>query len=1377
MPEGFGEKVRRARSALGWTQRDLAQRLDIGQQAVSNWERGKSYPAAAMVSRVAELLSLDIDAPQRAAPRTAAGDPAATVNPPVRPLSARLPLHELPPDVFEHFSADLARALHPNSQVHRYGGQGHTQEGIDVLITHPDGTSIGIQCKREQQFGPEKVKKAVGELTANVGRCFIFLTRIASPQARQEVANHQPVWTLWDTDDLSREVRTLPDRDAAVRLVDTYFPGWRESFLGVASPGPWLTTGEFFRPFVKESIYSHEWALVGRVGELAALRSFGASSEQRLAVVAGRGGIGKTRLLRAATQEAETQEPTTVRFLSTGANVAPQDFEVLPPDAGLLVVIDDAHDRIDLAALIAGIRRFRPKAKVLLSSRPYGLPQLHSDLQKVGVHPSEVPTWELSDLTISEAEALAQDVLGPGLGPRVAPKLAAQASDCPLLIVVGAALIAKGKLEPGRLEVSQDIRAEILRTFGAVVTEAPGGETELRRETLKMVAVLQPFRLTQPDFQQAAVAVVGRPYDQIAQSLRALQDAGVLLRRAQSVRIVPDLLGDVVLADAAVDGPSGASTGYLERVCGALSGMALAHAVVNAGRVDWQTRRSDGHTASAVDVLWTALADEYEVGASSARQQIMQAVRHVAVFQPKHAIAMVRTALGIPTGTSGSLVSKDIAADDEVAGELPTILYRAVYSLDYLAEAADLLWELAREDTRPPHQRPEHPMRLLAELAEYAVGKPLEFQSGMISAVERWLRDDHAAEHAHSPFAVLEPVLATEFEQRRSDGLTLMFRGYSVAADVVRPLRDRVIDLALGEAHADDVRRAVRAAQALGAGIRYPAGMYGRTVSAAEHESWTEVFVDVLDSLAELAAHPGLDPIVVVAVRQAVQWHAQYANGGTNRAAQTVLAAMPDDIEHRLAHVLHDGWGSANRESENFDERSERREAYFSEVAAEACDRWSPEEVVECLDRRLALDCYAYGRAGAGPIPFVWTLVRLHPEVGVALLRRFIAESTGSDPTVSGTIGILRELVPTALGNVADSLPDEAMELAQALVDTPNIADTRAVAHAFGWGRGTRSVLLEGEADLLLTLIAHDDPDVRRLAVSAARFLRNDQQLALQLISNIRLADSTAVAAEVAGLLTTPGAVSWKQLTEAQTADLLEQLRTCPSIDDFHISCLLAEMSAARPEKTLEFLVRRAETYERHPSPTEYDVLPFHWDKPLRFRDSKDFERLLRGVLMWIAEAPQSWTRSQMGAEIFNAVAGPFDEQVRKLLSDAVTSGDGQQMLAVAAILSHAPRGFIWKNTDFVITCLRAAEVHGNDCLQAIRGGVHSALIRGTRTGRPGQPFQEDVEQRDKANEIANTLSPESVEHRFYQDLGSAAESQIRQEIGRDAELDDRRIW
>ena len=85
---------------------------------------------------------------------------------------------------------------------------------------------------------------------------------------------------------------------AKIRLVDTYFPGFREAFLGVPRPSPWETAEDFFRPLTGTALFSHKWRLVGRDQEVAALAAFVKDADQQVALLIGQGGIGKSRIVR-----------------------------------------------------------------------------------------------------------------------------------------------------------------------------------------------------------------------------------------------------------------------------------------------------------------------------------------------------------------------------------------------------------------------------------------------------------------------------------------------------------------------------------------------------------------------------------------------------------------------------------------------------------------------------------------------------------------------------------------------------------------------------------------------------------------------------------------------------------------------------------------------------------------------------------------------------------------------------------------------------------------------------------------------------------------------------------------------------------------------
>ena len=57
-PKTPGGRLRAIRLRFGWTQRDLAQLLSVGQQAVSNWEQDRVMPVGAVKQRLATLLGV-----------------------------------------------------------------------------------------------------------------------------------------------------------------------------------------------------------------------------------------------------------------------------------------------------------------------------------------------------------------------------------------------------------------------------------------------------------------------------------------------------------------------------------------------------------------------------------------------------------------------------------------------------------------------------------------------------------------------------------------------------------------------------------------------------------------------------------------------------------------------------------------------------------------------------------------------------------------------------------------------------------------------------------------------------------------------------------------------------------------------------------------------------------------------------------------------------------------------------------------------------------------------------------------------------------------------------------------------------------------------
>ena len=402
--------AKKEREQRGWKQAELAGRIPIGQQTVSRWSAGRRVPNREQVKRLLELFELD---PDQVDVWLDQGDESAEgALPPARPLNPDLPIGSLTAAYFERFGRSLVKALHPAGGVHRFGDQGDRQDGIDLYAEEPNGPITTYQCKRygpRTDFGPAKVTAAMTANTITAKHHYILLTRTATPGARKVVLGN-PDWSLWDLEDIAEVIRSELDLDAQMRLVDRFFPNHREDFLGLPERGPWLTVEEFFGAFDDPlQLLNHTWSLVGRQQDVDDLTAFSVGTDaDRLAIVIGPGGSGKSRLLRAVITSLEAHPELRVRFLLPGTAVAAGLVEHLPEGRSVLVMRRTRDPRPRGLAVRRGCAATGYPGN--RRGRPYGVARIRSVAQRANLvdKPLEIGLRELS---LPEVTALATEVL------------------------------------------------------------------------------------------------------------------------------------------------------------------------------------------------------------------------------------------------------------------------------------------------------------------------------------------------------------------------------------------------------------------------------------------------------------------------------------------------------------------------------------------------------------------------------------------------------------------------------------------------------------------------------------------------------------------------------------------------------------------------------------------------------------------------------------------------------------------------------------------------------------------------------------------------------------------------------------------------------
>ncbi|WP_146080255.1 helix-turn-helix domain-containing protein [Pseudoclavibacter sp. RFBG4] len=1333
--------LRTAREAKGLDQAAVARHVGLRQQAVSTWERGGSRPRVNQLPQLCSLLELDI-----VAVRVAGEYEDASIIP-SQPRLRLLPFAQLSDDAFEAFVRDLYRGLHPDWEVTRNGSTGYKQYGVDVFATG-DGQRVGIQCKHEKVFGPADVQAAIDAVMreARINSGLIALSRpTATPNARLKVADH-PGWALWDGEDIAAHVRDLPAEKQLV-LIDAYFPRLREEFLGVAAPSPWLKVDEYEPALAGRLGYDRRFDLVGRDDEIDRLTRLIADHQPTVFVV-GRGGIGKTRLL---VELARTESDREIRFASRGP-ITPDMFEMLPSGAPVIVLDDALSLDTNVMSLVSGIRNARPDANIVFSVRPKAEPELLTALSMTPLTAKEVRV-SVTELSIPEAEKLARVALGEAGSDQVVELLGRAGYDCPLIIVVGAHLIREGHLRSDALAGNPQLREEVLVHFADVVTRGTNGEA--RRAVLDAIATVQPARLDQSDFLDALTVLSGQSERVVLQSVDDLEDIGVIMRRGQSVRVVPDLLSEAILERALIS-RSGLDTKWSMQVAQFVRDDALTNAIRNISLIDWYRRGMS--ESQLADSLWERLTQSVLQLSNTGRKSLVHGVEAVAAVYPDRAMHLAQLIVDNPAPDEDDPLSRLWGGEGYVTAtstnrELTGLIRNASYHPDHLEHAMELLLTISQGDARPENQNPEHAFRVLRELGEFQQHRHLRLNEQYVEIVGKWLENESSTTHRPKLLSLLKPALADEVTFTRSKGPSIELSRRSINMDVVATLRLRVIELAAGQLRSDSAT-ALGAVSVLEEVIR----------SAGRDEEMTTELETAFELLGDVISDPSIPPSVRLSAYRALKWQAKYGHGARKGAARETRRRLVVDTDYQVTRLLRAGWAVDEDDDDDDDsgqpasryERSlEVSQLMIDSVVAEWSISYDDQQVLDRVHELMRSEHAASGSFLA-PDHLLLRLFETRPGVAQAALT----DITVGDDAVMAT----QRVAMITLFAKDDPLAGRA---ARALADM----DQRGAHLVAAAVTSVRGEAIGGQREQILRdLAARNDLVLSTQLLSAARWWEpQDHSLVLDLLRSAPVDLDSSLAEAVAELLVDGRIVEWSGLVDADRDALLDRFVRTPSLDGYDFARLLNTEIRMDASRGMRFLMDRLEMEESADS--GYQALPHSWGEPLAFRESGFFSKALSELVEWLLET-DSWKRASLGSALFEQIAGRLDAEALMVLLDLIRSEDSARIRLAADLLQHAHRHFVLEHPDFVDAALAAVGNVDEGTARALIRGLHGPAVYGTRSRTIGVDDPDEIALRDGAQALAQRHPMNSRVRSFYEDVSRLAADRIEEE-----RVDDKSLW
>jgi transcriptional regulator with XRE-family HTH domain len=1308
-------------------QSELATLVKTTQQTVSRWESGHSRPRANQIPLLARVLRTkpeELLAAAGYAPRTA-----------IPSFDKPFPTDGLNPESFERFCQSLLEKLYPHADVHAAGGQGHTQEGVDIDVTFPDGTCHAFQCKRVDQFGPAKVDKAVAEHTRNATRKTILLSRVASPKAR-EAARAHPGWDIWDKEDISRRVRDLPKEQQA-RLVDIFFPGQHFALLGDAAEGRWQTIEEFFAPYMAgRGAFSHDWQLVGRTGELAALLGKLEDDQIQVLLLTGTGGVGKSRILKEAVEKYQSAHKAfVIRFLSPTQEVTGESLKELGQGEKLLIV-DDAHDRSDLPLLFQYVAAPQSNARLLLSLRPYGRDYVKlqaANFALAGTYMSEVT---LQALSLRQATELARQALERFGGPiGEAESIALLTLDCSLATVIGAQVVATDRRHFELVKNEELFRSTLLGKFQGIIAGQIGtkSDADLVGKILRVLALAQPFYPEDPTIPEIIATVEGIEAHDVSRIIRALTEAGVLFRRGRRYRLSPDLLADHIIEHTCI-GPERVSTGYAEKVFAVAGNQYLENVLLNLGKLDWRLTNGQPTNSCLLDGIWGQLAPSTEYG-----DPHIKAVTAVAYYQPERALGF----------------AEKLIREGRYLRDLPELIKYAAYNYESALWACECLWELGKGDARELNQHPGHAIRILSELCAVRPNKPLQYNETIVDFGLSLLKRADVWSYKYSPIDILRGILHPEGHTTESHGRGFSIRKFSVNLDTVIALRTKVVDAIIQALSHQNLRAATLAAQCLQEALRYP---MDPTMEA--YQSWTEHFVQTLGKI-EISIRAGnIDPLVVIDVARSVSRHAYCGPEETRVAAQRILASLPDSLEFRTLLALADGHGHILRHTDFHTHQAKWKE-YLSTLVKDLLRHYPDGETLRLfIERQFAHIKNHHSGTSSSPYVLCWHLISTSAPMARALCENALVDE--GSPT--------RRLAATALAKVMQENRADALAYIRQYIKSDSRELHAAVGSAFGLLGPQELPLYANELTIFKQLLSANDQWIVQSTIGSVRIVaKEDDRLAIDLFKQVDIGISAELADNVFMNFAPDNGELLASLAAEEVDVFLSGLMRLPELNGYWIEVFLAAVSATHALRLVRFFIDRV----NHAADSEdWNYRPCNHGPyahvPLRFRESADFDVALRQVSQWMTSRDGLLFRER-GAQLFETMFKPFDDVIVGSLQrwcDAATEAD---IRTIAKILSESHPTFVFEHRAFVERFLERAKQFGKNILDEAIGQFFRSAIGGVRSGTVGEPTPEDLLMKQEAEKILSDLPRFAPAYPLYDSIARHAGWSIDRSI-RDGE-------
>jgi len=1110
-------------------------------------------------------------------------------------------------------------------------------------------------------------------------------------------------------------------------------------------------------------LFDFNQTLRGRQTRLSELDSFLNDPAKRIGFLSGRGGIGKTKLLRDWSQATAGWEVLWVSQHGVWHEGSPGEI----PATDTVVIADDAHHYGDIDKLISLVssRTGESRLKLLIATRPSGEPFLDEMLARLADSSSVARFKRLRSLKKTATVEIAGEMLGPKY-EHLASRLAEVSKDTPLITVVGGKLIARGQIIPDLLANDREFRQLVFSKFHEERTGEFPSSGRSNSALLELIAAVQPIDDEGSDFvSRAAVFLAIRP-DQIRRGLSDLEQREVLIRGGGKLRIVPDLFADYLLEIASIDA-RGRANGFADAVFTTFEEAQLSSLLKNFAELDWRITRS-GSEARLLDNIWTSIVKRFRAQDAADRRYFLRTAQGIVVFQPANIQKLIQVAMDepVPSVRKWGLIR---STQEHILAQLPTLLGVTIVNEDVSSDAFARLWQLALHESQEvsgPAQR------TLKSAIGYEIYKHPIYNERVLEFVEHLAEDSTSYAADFTPLDLMDKLLDREIDVTEWEGGSISVSARPVPYDMIQALRERALRVVNHALYAGDPRIAARAAASLSSvlGEFHPKFRAGVT---AEEQAWQDQErLGVLDTLRKRVEAEDVSLQLVWKIHRMLRWIGKRA--GQSAIVRDGAAALQHNLSRpeffELFDVLCTNEFEDNTEADGYNIPAQGRRGQQDSAIASLIARFSNvEDQVKVIEQLLqqAVD------AGINPESVDPVLSQMCRN------RRFLegfSEYARQNPN-----SILASIAGIAVRVWRDRDLVQFARYGCLFAESLNLRTAGSVASSVAYGPPL-DVPVPADLKILSVLARRKESYIIHPVFFGLRRLTKVEAFrapALALITEVEIGNRHNLAKEYCDIFG-PYGIPPGLLDGAGLERMLANLVAVEELDRDSFGGFLANVCGISPMGIVSFFEARivhGRALEEGGQDTDYDAIPssFSWSTFSAIRSHAEYENAFRGLVDLMKRYPRY---EHELASIFWHM-GTTDVATFTVLDELLHTSNPDDAAMLVRLLSEASVGLAVSHPAFAVHVLTECAGYSEDLERAAMGrlisnsfsaGGFQAVPPGgsiTLVHAPSEVMKTTVES------LLTNSQPGTLAYKLYAEIASVRTPVVRRSPDFDSEFED----